>query len=142
MENSQILLGNKAGATNRTEGSIAMSPKQAIGCSCSKCGRSFTEPIELTVLTEGSHETYYACPHYFSQVNLENRKVEETETSSDKLKKGLKKKSKKGLKKRAKDIEKAKPAGCAHFLGYLKTRPKGSPIPDECLLCAAILGCM
>ena len=38
--------------------------------------------------------------------------------------------------------EKNKPAGCAHFLGYLKTRPKGSPIPDECLLCAAIMECM
>lgn len=112
-----------------------MSQKQAIVCSNSKCGKSFTEPIKLTLIQpDGSLEIYDACPHCFSQVNLENRKVEETETSSDKLKKGL--------KKRAKGIEKAKPVGCAHFIGYLKTRPKGSPIPEECLTCPAILRCM
>lgn len=111
-----------------------MSPKQAIGCSCSKCGRSFTEPIELTVQAEGSHETYYACPHCFSKVSLEDRKVERTETSPSA--------SKKRRKEKASGIEKNKPVGCAHFLGYLKNRPKGSPIPDECLLCAAIMECM
>lgn len=141
MENSQILLGNKTGATNRTEGSITMSPKQTIDCSCSKCGRSFTEPVELTVQAEGSHETYYACPHCFSRVSLVNRNVVETESPLDKLKKGEGKAPPSVSRKGVKD-EKNKPAGCAHFLGYLKTRPKGSPIPDECLLCAAIIECM
>lgn len=35
-----------------------------------------------------------------------------------------------------------KVAGCPHFVGYLKTRPKDSPIPDECLTCSRILQCM
>ncbi len=111
-----------------------MSPKQAIGYSCSKCGRSFTEPIELTVQADGSHETYCACPHCFSKVSVKERKMERTETPLNA--------SKKHSMNKDNDIEQNKPAGCAHFLGYLKTRPKGSPIPDECLLCAAIMNCM
>ncbi len=79
-------------------------------------------------------------------MNLENRKVEEIETSSDKLKKGPSEAPpsvpKKGLKKGAKGNEKIKPAGCAHFLGYLKTRPEDSTIPDECLTCTAVMQCM
>ncbi len=118
-----------------------MSPKQAIDCSCSKCGKSFSEPIELTVLVEGSHETYSACPHCFSKVSLENRNVVEAESPLDELKKGKDKAPPSVSSKEVKD-EKNKPAGCAHFLGYLKTRPKGSPFPDECLLCAAIMECM
>ena len=111
-----------------------MSPKQAISCSCSKCGKSFTEPIELTVQAEGSHETYHACPHCFSKVSLEDRKMERKEIPPSA--------SKKRRKEKASSIEKNKPAGCAHFLGYLKTRPKGSPIPEECLTCVSVMQCM
>lgn len=124
-----------------------MSQKQAIVCSNSKCGRSFTEPIELTAIqANGSPETYHACPHCFSQVNLGKRKAEETKTSSDKLRKGPSEAPpsapKKDLKEKAKGIEKTKPPACPHFIGHLKTRPKGSPIPDECLTCAAVMQCM
>ena len=42
----------------------------------------------------------------------------------------------------ANGIEKNKQARCAHFLGYLKTRSKDSPIPDECLTCATLMKCM
>ncbi len=48
----------------------------------------------------------------------------------------------KALIETANGIEKNKKASCAHFLGYLKTRPKDSPIPDECLTCAALMNCM
>lgn len=112
------------------------SQNQAMVCSYSKCGNSFSEPIELTIIhADGFPETYYACPHCLSRV-----------TTPDNLKKrpsdALPSASKKGPKESANGIGKDKPAGCAHFLGYLKTRPKGSPIPDECLTCAAIMKCM
>jgi len=48
----------------------------------------------------------------------------------------------KALIETANGIEKNRQASCAHFLGYLKTRPKDSPIPDECLTCAALMKCM
>ena len=124
-----------------------MSQKQAIVCSHSKCGRSFTQPIELTTIqTDGSLETYDACPHCFSRVNLKNSRIEKTETILDKLRKTPSEAPpnapKKGLKEKVKDIEKIKPAGCANFLGHLKTRPKGSPIPEECLTCVSVMQCM
>ena len=54
----------------------AMSQEQAIVCPYVKCGKIFSEPIELTVRAEGSLETYYACPHCFSRVSLSDNSEE------------------------------------------------------------------
>ncbi|NIR87154.1 hypothetical protein GWO13_06090 [Candidatus Bathyarchaeota archaeon] len=48
----------------------------------------------------------------------------------------------KALKQAADDYKKDKSVGCTHFLGYLKTRPKKSSIPDECLTCNRMLKCI
>ena len=31
---------------------------------------------------------------------------------------------------------------CSHFFGYVKTLPKNTPIPDECLWCPSIVECL
>lgn len=108
-----------------------VSGEQAIVCPYVKCGKIFSAPIELTVRAEGSLETYYACPHCFSRVSI-----------SDNLKKSLSEAPLGALRDASKGIKENDVTDCAHFLGYLKTRPKDSPIPDECLTCAAILKCM
>jgi len=108
----------------------AMPQEQAIVCPYVKCGKIFSEPIELTVRANGSNETYYACPHCFSRVSLE-----------DNLKEGPSEASPSTLSDTSKDIEN-NVVNCAHFIGYLKTRPKDAPIPDECLTCSRILKCM
>lgn len=104
-------------------------------CTCDKCGKIFSEPIELTILTEDSPEIYHACPHCFSRVNV-----------SDNLRKPLSEVVQstlsKAVKETNKDVKKIKPVGCANFLGFLKTRPEGSPIPDECLICVSVVTCM
>lgn len=46
------------------------------------------------------------------------------------------------IKETADDIKNSKSVGCAHFLGYLKTRRKDSSIPDDCFTCSKILKCM
>jgi hypothetical protein len=108
-----------------------MPQEQAIVCPYVKCGKLFSEPIELTVRAKGSLKTYYACPHCFSRVSV-----------PDNPGKSLSEAPLGALKKASKGTTKEDVANCAHFLGYLKTRPKGSPIPDDCLTCAAILKCM
>jgi len=114
---------------------LVTSEEQASACSCTKCGKSFSQPVELTVRTKGSLETYQACPHCFSQVSVsDNLKKPPSEAALDALANAV--------KETAKDIEKNKQAGCSNFLGYLKKRPKGSPIPDECLTCDSIMQCM
>ncbi len=104
---------------------------QAIVCPYVKCGKIFSEPIELTVRAEGSLKTYYACPHCFSQVSV-----------SDNPEKSPSEAPLNALRDASKSVEKNDAVNCTHFLGYLKTRPKDSPIPDECLTCSEILKCM
>jgi len=108
-----------------------LTEEQPMVCPYTKCGKIFNRPIELTVRTNGSLETYYACPHCFSRVNV-----------LDNLKKSVGEASLSALKEPSKGTEKNDAAGCTHFIGYLKTRPKDSPIPDECLTCSKILKCM
>ncbi len=103
---------------------------QATVCPYVKCGKILSEPIKLTVRAEGSLETYYACPHCFSRMSF-----------SDNLEKGLGEAPLGALRDASKSI-KNDAVYCAHSLGYLKTRPKDSPIPDECLTCSRILKCM
>jgi hypothetical protein len=31
---------------------------------------------------------------------------------------------------------------CGHFMGYLKQRPRETPIPEECLLCDKMVDCL
>lgn len=111
------------------------SEEQASVCSCDKCGKRFSQPVELTIRTKGSLETYQACPHCFSRVSVsDNLKKTPSEATLDALANAV--------KETAKDIEKNKQAGCPNFLGYLKKRSKDSSIPDECLTCASIMQCM
>jgi len=114
---------------------LVVPEEQTSVCSCAKCGKIFSQPVELTVRTEGSLETYHACPHCFSRVNVsDNLKKTLDETAIDALANAV--------KETAKDIGKNKQVGCPNFLGYLKKRPKDSPIPDECLTCASLMQCM
>ncbi|MGD8506935.1 MAG: hypothetical protein PVF15_09785 [Candidatus Bathyarchaeota archaeon] len=108
---------------------------QDTACPYVRCGKIFSEPIELTVRAEDSNETYYACPHCFSRVNV-----------PDKIEQSLSKPSiealRDALRNASKNKEKDDGKNCSNFLGYLKNRPKDSPIPDNCLTCSRILKCM
>lgn len=104
---------------------------QAIVCSYVKCGKNFSEPIELTVRAKDSLETYYACPHCLSRVSV-----------SDKSEKSLSEAPVVASRDTSKDIKENDVADCPYSLGYLKTRPRDSSIPDECLTCASIMKCM
>jgi len=52
------------------------------------------------------------------------------EKPSDLPKKNVEKGSSESLKK------------CSHFFGYVRTLPKNTPIPDECLWCPSIVDCL
>jgi len=115
---SPLFKPDKNKSWNLTLG-LSMPRGQPMICSYVKCGKAFSRPIELTIRTRDSFKTYYACPHCFSKVNI----LEKRETLS-------------------KDDAGNNASNCAHFVGYLKTRPKESPIPDECLTCDKILKCI
>jgi hypothetical protein len=79
-------------------------------------------------------EEYYACPRCLSKVGVveRNKTVEVDETEEE---------DKKFQEIEVEDkMEEA--VTCAHYLGYLKRRPKNTPIPEECLTCAKMIECM
>jgi hypothetical protein len=81
------------------------------------------------MLTDSSkipRETYYACPHCLSRVNLGVDAAENVHVFSVKVSEGN------GL---SAVIE------CPHHFGYLKNLPKDGSIPDKCLMCTNLIQC-
>jgi hypothetical protein len=44
--------------------------------------------------------------------------------------------------KEREEIEETSTQKCSHEFGYLKKRPKGASIPDECLVCQKMIQCL
>jgi DNA-directed RNA polymerase subunit RPC12/RpoP len=101
-------------------------------CPYSNCGRGFKQPILLASTGELSRESYYACPHCHSKVDL--------------------------VLKDRKDLSSAeavavtdpddhvvlgrRPEGCMHYIGYLETLPENASLPDKCLTCPRVMSCI
>jgi DNA-directed RNA polymerase subunit RPC12/RpoP len=115
---SPLIKLNEKKGLNLPPFDIPLPHKQPMVCPYNKCGKAFSRPIELTIRTQNALKTYYACPHCFSRVAVLNKRENAQE-------------------KAVTDT-----SNCAYFVGYLKTRPKDSPIPDECLTCNKILKCI
>ena len=100
---------------------------------CSTCGEEFEKPL-LAMFSSGFLlEEYYACPKCLSKVanveRQENFEVDEAEEEE------------KPLEIKAEDTTE-ETGVCAHHLGYLKRRPKNTPIPEECLTCTKMIDCI
>jgi hypothetical protein len=103
--------------------------EESLVCPYVKCGRVISEPVRLTDLSHGSNgETYFACPHCFSKLDI-NRDSEKPDSGT------------KPDKTPQKETD-AKLPECTRHIGYLKSRPPNSAIPDECLTCPKIFQCM
>jgi len=94
-------------------------------CPYNQCKKEFDKPLMLTDFSSTPRETYYACPHCLTKVEVvsEDSKLDSVsiEISENPLEKT--------------------PTECPHRLGYLKTLPKEVAIPDECLTCSKLLQC-
>ncbi|MDW8022945.1 MAG: hypothetical protein RMJ15_04315 [Nitrososphaerota archaeon] len=95
---------------------------------CVECGENFLKPVLASVLLGDSLTTYYACPRCLAKVEDGNSpKHKEKERAADE-------------RKAERDVSET--TECKHFLGYLKKRPKNTPIPDGCLTCDKIIECL
>jgi len=110
-------------------------------CTCpnDECGRSFDRPIEITVFSSNPPETYPACPYCMSRIDTE-REEEYEPTKNASMSLGIRT----VLEREQEKIEKegTGEAKCSQGFGYLKKRPKGAPIPDECLTCPKMIQCI
>ena len=108
-------------------------------CTCpnDESGKNFDHPIELTVLSSNPVETYQACPYCMSRIDIREEEQRPTNTlTSLRISTVMEKEQEKAEKK---GIDETK---CSRGFGYLKKRPKGTPIPDECLLCQKMIQCL
>ncbi len=97
-------------------------------CPNPKCGKMFEEPLLLRDLSKNPAERYYVCPHCI--IKLDDFAGEYQEKASQ------------VSVKHPEELKEKNSSPCTHHVGYLKTVPKGGPVPDGCLTCPELLRCM
>jgi len=129
-------------------------------CPNPKCRRKIEDPILLNILSATPAEQYYACPHCFIKLDADvenDENITQESTPSPPLHPSLEKvldvisvqpqKEEEAEKKEEPPVKPPEkegkgPSGCPHHFGYLASRAKGTPIPQECLICLKIVECM
>jgi DNA-directed RNA polymerase subunit RPC12/RpoP len=102
---------------------------------CNTCGEEYKTPLLAMVSSGPLVEEYYACPKCLSKVGIveHQKNVEVDETEEEEEETPLKMEVETTIEENA---------ACMHNLGYLKRRPKKTPIPEECLTCSQMIDCM
>ncbi|MCX8153257.1 MAG: hypothetical protein N3E52_02350 [Candidatus Bathyarchaeota archaeon] len=104
---------------------------------CHICKEAFNEPIFAAVSSGYLIEEYYACPNCLSKIgHIENSKTKEPEETAE-----VSENEHPDQKTLIKD-KNADSITCAHHMGYLRQRPRNTPIPEECFICAKMIDCM
>ncbi len=97
----------------------------SLHCPYNTCGKKFEKPVVLTDSTKLIRETYYACPHCHSKIDvsidIRSGSLLEIKTAQVPV-----------------DLP---PAQCRHFFGYLRMAEKYGSIPDECAICPKATRC-
>ena len=94
-------------------------------CPYHGCEKIFDKPTVLTDRSCVPRESYYACPHCMSKIDVVTQ--------------GIKVIDIKAVDYPATVFE--SPAKCAHYNGLLGQVGLSGPLPDECLVCPKILQC-
>ena len=103
------------------------------GSVCNACGGMFDAPLLAMVFSNSPAEEYYACPKCLSKVHSVER---QEQADVDDV---VKEDNPLGMKV---EDTMAEETSCAHHLGYLKSRPKNTSIPEECLTCSKMIECI
>jgi DNA-directed RNA polymerase subunit RPC12/RpoP len=114
------------------------------GSRCGACGEPVETPLLAMIFSESTTEEYYACPKCLSKIASLSKEPEIKEAFEISVDENT-------LKNEIAEPERLEvategnvegPISCVHFLGYLKERPKDTPIPEECLTCSNMIDCM
>jgi DNA-directed RNA polymerase subunit RPC12/RpoP len=105
---------------------------------CANCGEEFQQPL-LAELHSGSIiEEYYACPRCLTKVGeVEHERRAEAEEEAEENAAPM---------EEIPTIEAVKveepQQNCPYYVGYLRKREKGSPIPEGCFTCTKMIECI
>lgn len=94
-------------------------------CPYGECKKGFEKPVMLTDFSKTPRETYYACPHCLTKVDVV---VKDSSLGSVSV-------------ETSRNCVESPPKECGHHFGYLKGLPREAAIPDECLTCSKLLQC-
>jgi hypothetical protein len=107
------------------------------GISCDSCGEKFEKPLFTTLASGQVIKEYYACPKCLSKiisVDVQKpKKVDQSEITKEEPPK---------IENITVEKKKEEIPGCKNTIGYLKRRPKNTPIPEECFTCNKMIDCM
>jgi len=95
-------------------------------CPYSMCKKSFEKPIVMTDNSQLVRETYYACPHCRSKIEIITDDPSHPRLASV---------------EDAFYIGQTAPLKCHHYFGYLRNHSEGANIPDECAVCPKVMQC-
>ena len=105
--------------------------------SCDNCGTNFKKPLFATIYSGEALKEYYACPRCLSKI------IDVNIQKKDKIKQ-LNFPKTEGAKPKTPKVENPKESipGCKNTIGFLKRKPKDTPIPEECFICNKMIDCM
>jgi hypothetical protein len=98
--------------------------EEKLRCPYKGCEKSFDKPTVLTDASTIPRQSFYACPHCMSKLDISTDGARIIGVHAAEYPKVFE-----------------SPAKCAHFFGFLHSLPEGAPIADECLVCPKVLQC-
>lgn len=111
-------------------------PENHNSTKCLVCNEEFSEPLYAAVTAGYLVEEYYACPRCLSKINpietsttTKSQETEEAKQETTAQEPEIEEKSE-------------ETTVCPHHLGYLKQRPKTTPMPEACFTCPKMIECM
>jgi DNA-directed RNA polymerase subunit RPC12/RpoP len=97
---------------------------EKLKCPYKGCGKRFERPTMLTDSSTMPRQTFYACPHCMSKIEIKTENLKVVSIKATEY---------------ARVFD--SPAKCAHYSGFLNAISKDVAIPDDCLVCPKILQC-
>ncbi len=118
--------------------------------SCLKCGNEFEKPIFAVNNSPGTTtEGYYACPLCLSKIKSPKEEKTDDEDQEEAIEEEAvaqeEEEEAPSVEEEKKEIPKViepAPTVCPYHVGYLKKRPKNTPVPEECFTCVEMIDCM
>jgi len=101
------------------------SNEDKLRCPYKVCEKTFDKPAVLTDMRAIPRQSYFACPHCNSKIDIATENMKIKSISATEYPKVF-----------------DSPAKCAHFSGLLnRGLPENAPLPEECLICPKVLQC-
>ena len=97
---------------------------ERLKCPYKGCEKAFEKPSVLTDSSTVPRQTYYACPHCMSKLDVVTEDLKVIEVKPAEYPKVFE-----------------SPAKCARYFGFLNALPSEGAMPDECLVCPKVLQC-